>query len=236
MLACQHMLVRIILTTLTTQLRFWSLYYVLSLDVSLVASGSCLLPEPLDFSASLMLLFLIILTKVSNRVGFGICSTMWASSRISSPLWASPGDRLCSDVTCCSQSLCEGSTWRHHLHESLGDCVCTALMWRRLKPQLVYARSQNGQGNGGYGKFFEAKYVNNYRDHYWYLLFKQFQFYNSHTFKPLIFFFLLLCWPTLQISSVLNILQYVAHSVTISAETTWGGSGLSKQGKWSCSY
>jgi hypothetical protein len=30
------------------------------------------------------------------------------------------------------------------------------LMWRRLKPQLVYARSQNGQGNGGYGKFFEA--------------------------------------------------------------------------------
>jgi hypothetical protein len=36
-------------------------------------------------------------------------------------------------------------------------------MWRRLKPQLVYARSQKGQGNGGYGKFFDAKYVNNYR-------------------------------------------------------------------------
>jgi len=46
-------------------------------------------------------------------------------------------------------------------------------MWRRLKPQLVYARSQNGQGNGGYGKFFEAKYVNNYRNHYWYLLLKK---------------------------------------------------------------
>jgi len=188
-LACQHMLVHIILTTVTPQLRFLSLYYVLNFDVSLAASGSWLQPEPLDFSASFMLLFLIILTKVSNRVGFGICSTMWASSRINSPLWASPGDRLCSDVTCCSQSLCEGSTWRHHLHESLGDCVCTALMWRRLKPQLVYARSQNGQGNGGYGKFFEAKYVNNYTDHYWYLLFKKFQFYNSHTFKPLSFFF-----------------------------------------------
>jgi hypothetical protein len=37
-------------------------------------------------------------------------------------------------------------------------------MWRRLKPQLVYARSQKGQGNGGYGKFFEAKYVNNYKE------------------------------------------------------------------------
>jgi hypothetical protein len=36
-------------------------------------------------------------------------------------------------------------------------------MWRRLKPQLVYARSQKGQGNGGYGKFFEAKYENSYR-------------------------------------------------------------------------
>jgi hypothetical protein len=37
-------------------------------------------------------------------------------------------------------------------------------MWRRLKPQLVYARSQKGQGNGGYGKFFEAKCVNNYKE------------------------------------------------------------------------
>jgi hypothetical protein len=31
-------------------------------------------------------------------------------------------------------------------------------------------------------------------------------------------------------------LQYIAPSVTISAAKTWGGSGVSKQGKWSCSY
>jgi hypothetical protein len=105
-------------------------------------------------------------------------------------------------------------------------------MWRRLKPQLVYARSQNGQGNGGYGKFFEAKYVNNYRDHYWYPLFKKLQFYNSHTFKPLSTFLLLLCKPSsLQTFIVLKILQYIAPSVTISAAKTWGGSGVSKQGK-----
>lgn len=164
MLASLLTFFHIILTTISIQSGFWSLYYVPVFGVSLVASRSWLVPETLDFSASLLLLFLIILTKVSNRVGFGICSTMWASSRISNPLWASPGDRLCSDITCCSQSLCEGSTWRHHLHESLGDCVWTPLMWRRLKPQLVYARSQKGQGNGGYGKFFEAKYVNSYKE------------------------------------------------------------------------
>lgn len=158
------MFFHIIPTILSIRLGLISLYYVPILGVSLAASGSWLVLEPLNFSASLLLLFLIILTKVSNRVGFGICSTMWASSRINSPLWASPAERLCSDITCCSQSLCDGSTWRHHLHESLGDCVWTALMWRRLKPQLVYARSQKGQGNGGYGKFFEAKCVNSYKE------------------------------------------------------------------------
>jgi len=30
--------------------------------------------------------------------------------------------------------------------------------------------------------------------------------------------------------------KYIALSVTISAARTWGGRGVSKQGKWSCSY
>lgn len=41
-------------------------------------------------------------------------------------------------------------TCKHHLQLRDGEIVWTAFMCRLRKPQLVYALSQKGQGNGGY--------------------------------------------------------------------------------------
>lgn len=107
---------------------------------------------------------------MSNLVGRAICKTMWASSKIRRPLCASLADRLCANITWLLQAACVGRTWKkrsfyilieyhnrsymhtckHHLQFRDGEIVWTALMCLRRKPQLVYALSQNGHGNGGY--------------------------------------------------------------------------------------